>query len=108
MSEQLSYYARDLLEQGQDFVIAKVVDTQRARRRRKKGAVMLMRQDGTTIGTVGGGLLGGGDREALPEDILKPGKRRRIYEFTLDEKAERRPRHGVWRRRHNTDRLYLG
>ncbi len=56
MSEQLSYYARDLLEQGQDFVIAKVVDT-KGSAPRKKGAVMLMRQDGSTIGTVGGGLL---------------------------------------------------
>ena len=52
MSEQLSYYARDLLEQGQDFVIAKVVDT-KGSAPRKKGAVMLMRQDGSTIGTVG-------------------------------------------------------
>ena len=45
MSEQLSYYARDLIEQGQDFVIAKVVDT-KGSAPRKKGAVMLMKKDG--------------------------------------------------------------
>ena len=27
MSQKLSYFARDLIEQGEDFVIAKVVDT---------------------------------------------------------------------------------
>ena len=67
MSEQLSYYARDLIEQGEDFVIAKVVDT-KGSAPRKKGAVLLMKEDGTTIGTVGGGS--------------------RIYEFTLDEKQK--------------------
>ena len=56
MSQKLSYFARDLIEQGEDFVIAKVVDTSGSTPR-KKGAVLMMKKDGVTIGTVGGGLL---------------------------------------------------
>ena len=56
MSQKLSYFARDLIEQGEDFVIAKVVDTSGSTPR-KKGAVLMMKRDGVTIGTVGGGLL---------------------------------------------------
>lgn len=47
---------KDLIEQGEDFVIAKVVDTQGSAPR-KKGACLLMRRDGTRYGTVGGGKL---------------------------------------------------
>lgn len=86
MSEQLSYYARDLLEQGQDFVIAKVVDT-KGSAPRKKGAVMLMRQDGSTIGTVGGGLLEA-ETEKLCRKTFETREKSRIYEFTLDEKQK--------------------
>ena len=53
MSEQLSYFARDLIEQGEDFVRAKVVDT-KGSAPRTKGAVLMMKKDGTTAGTVGG------------------------------------------------------
>ena len=56
MSEQLSYFARDLIEQGEDFVVARVVETSGSTPR-KKGAVLMMKKDGTTVGTVGGGLL---------------------------------------------------
>ena len=86
MSEQLSYYARDLLEQGQDFVIAKVVDT-KGSAPRKKGAVMLMRQDGSTIGTVGGGLLEA-ETEKLCRKTFETREKSRIYEFTLDEQQK--------------------
>ncbi len=50
------YYAKDLIEKGEDFVIAKVVDTSGSAPR-KKGAWLLMMKDGTKAGTVGGGLL---------------------------------------------------
>ena len=56
MSQKIIYFARDLLEQGEDFVIAKVVDT-KGSTPRKKGAWLLMKKDGTTQGTVGGGRL---------------------------------------------------
>ena len=50
------YYAKDLIEKGEDFVIAKVVDTSGSAPR-KKGAWLLMMKDGTKAGTVGGGAL---------------------------------------------------
>ena len=86
MSEQLSYYARDLLEQGRDFVIAKVVDT-KGSAPRKKGAVMLMREDGSTVGTVGGGLLEA-ETQKLCRKTFETKERSHIYRFTLDEKQK--------------------
>lgn len=86
MSEQLSYFARDLIEQGEDFVIAKVVDT-KGSAPRKKGAVMMMKKDGTTTGTVGGGLLEA-ETEKLCRKTFETREKSRIYEFTLDEKQK--------------------
>ena len=53
---KIVYIGRDLIEKGESFVIAKVVDTQGSTPR-KKGACLLMKKDGTRYGTVGGGLL---------------------------------------------------
>lgn len=86
MSEQLSYHARDLIEKGEDFVIAKVVDT-KGSAPRKKGAVMLMRKDGSTVGTVGGGLLEA-ETEKLCLKTFETKEKSSIYEFTLDEKQQ--------------------
>ena len=86
MSEQLSYFARDLIEQGEDFVIAKVVDTSGSTPR-KKGAVLMMKRDGTTIGTVGGGLLEA-ETEKLCRKTFETKEKSHVYEFTLDEKQK--------------------
>lgn len=86
MAEKLSYFARDLIENGEDFVIAKVVDT-RGSTPRKKGAVLLMKKDGTTVGTVGGGLLEA-ETEKLCRKTLETREKSRIYSFTLDEKQK--------------------
>ncbi len=53
---KIVYIGKDLIEKGQDFVIAKVVDTHGSTPR-KKGAYLLMEKDGTRYGTVGGGKL---------------------------------------------------
>lgn len=50
------YVVKDLFEREEDFVVAKIVDTE-GTTPRKKGAWLLMTQDGTTYGTVGGGSL---------------------------------------------------
>ncbi|MGN0703881.1 MAG: XdhC family protein [Lentihominibacter sp.] len=86
MSQKLSYFARDLIEQGEDFVIAKVVDTSGSTPR-KKGAVLMMKKDGTTIGTVGGGLLEA-ETEKLCRKTLETKEKSHVYEFTLDEKQK--------------------
>lgn len=53
---RITYIGKDLIERGEDFVIAKVVDT-KGSTPRKKGACLLMERDGTRYGTVGGGKL---------------------------------------------------
>ena len=77
---KIVYIGKDLLEHGENFVVAKVVDTQGSTPR-KKGACLLMRRDGTRYGTVGGGKL-----EAEVEKIcLETFKTResKIYHFGL-------------------------
>lgn len=86
MAQKVSYFARDLIEQGKDFVIAKVVDTQGSTPR-KKGAVLLMKQDGTTVGTVGGGLLEA-ETEKLCTKTLETKEKTHTYHFVLDEQQK--------------------
>ena len=77
---KISYIGKDLIERGEDFVIAKVVDTQGSTPR-KKGACLLMKKDGSRFGTVGGGKL-----EAEVERISRETfdtKKSQIYHFRL-------------------------
>lgn len=53
---KITYIGKELIERGENFVIARVVDT-KGSTPRKKGACLLMEQDGTRYGTVGGGKL---------------------------------------------------
>ncbi len=73
--------ARDLLEDGEAFVVAKVVDTHGSTPR-SKGAWLLMQQDGVCHGTVGGGSL-----EAAVQKICKETfetKTSQIFHFHLN------------------------
>ena len=86
MAEKLSYFARDLIEKGEDFVVAKVVET-KGSTPRKKGAVLLMKQDGSTVGTVGGGLLEA-ETEKLCRKTFETKEKSHLYDFILDEKQK--------------------
>lgn len=82
MSDKVIYFARDLLEQGQDFVVAKVVDTTGSTPR-KKGAWLLMKEDGTTAGTVGGGRLEA-ETEKLCKEAFRTKEKSRVHHFKLN------------------------
>lgn len=56
MKTNVMELAKDLIKNGEDFVVAKVVDTEGSTPR-KKGAWLLMRKNGSSMGTVGGGIL---------------------------------------------------
>lgn len=86
MSEQLSYFARDLIEQGEDFVVARVVETSGSTPR-KKGAVLMMKKDGTTVGTVGAACW----RRRRKSSAGRPSKQRknRIYMISYWMKSKR-------------------
>ncbi len=77
---KISYIGKDLIERGEDFVIAKVVDTQGSTPR-KKGACLLMQKDGTRYGTVGGGSLEA-EVERICLETFKT-KESQIYHFRL-------------------------
>lgn len=73
--------ARDLLEEGEAFVVAKVVDTHGSTPR-SKGAWLLMQQNGESFGTVGGGSL-----EAAVQKICRETfdtKMSQIFHFHLN------------------------
>ncbi len=86
MGEPISYIARKYIEEGYDFVVARVVST-KGSAPRHRGAVMLMRDGGHTVGTVGGGLLEA-ETEKLCRQMLKTKEKTMTYEFILDEKQK--------------------
>lgn len=86
MSNKVVYFARDLLEKGEDFVIARVAET-KGSTPRKSGALMLMRSDGTFSGTVGGGRIEA-ETEKLCREVYKTKKKSRIYHFELNSKEK--------------------
>lgn len=82
---KIVYVGKDLIEKGEDFVIAKVVDTYGSTPR-KKGAWLLMKQDGTRYGTVGGGKLEAeAEKEALAAFQTKESK---IIHYRLTPKDQ--------------------
>lgn len=71
---------KELLAQGQGFVLAKVLETSGSTPR-KSGAWLLMEENGSFLGTVGGGTL-----EAEVEKLMQATmqhRERRVYEFAL-------------------------
>ena len=85
MGTPVSYYARKYIEEGVDFIAAKVSST-KGSAPRKRGAVLLMTEDGQTVGTVGGGLLEA-ETEKLCRQMLQTGQKHMVREFILDEKS---------------------
>ncbi|MGI6727756.1 MAG: XdhC family protein [Anaerovoracaceae bacterium] len=82
---KITRIARDLIEDNEDFVIAKIVDTHGSTPR-SKGAILLMRQNGDKYGSVGGGSL-----EAAVEKICKETfntKKSEIHHFHLNSKDQ--------------------
>ncbi|MHC1721807.1 MAG: XdhC family protein [Aminipila sp.] len=56
MKTNIMELAKELIKNGEDFVVAKVVDA-KGSTPRKKGAWLLMRKNDKSFGTVGGGIL---------------------------------------------------
>ena len=86
MAEPISYIARKYIEEGVDFIVARVVSTSGSTPRHS-GAVMLMREGGHTVGTVGGGLLEY-ETEKICREMLETKTKHRTYDFILDEKQK--------------------
>lgn len=81
MDKKVIFLGRKLIEAGEDFVVAKVVDT-RGSTPRKKGAWLLMQKDGTKTGTVGGGLVEA-ETEKLCIEAFET-KKSHVHHFSLN------------------------
>ncbi len=73
--------ARDLLDDGEAFVVAKVVDTHGSTPR-SKGAWLLMKANGESFGTVGGGSLEAAVQKICMETFQT--KENQIFHFHLN------------------------
>lgn len=82
MSQKVIYHGRDMLEQGESFVMCKIINSEGSTPR-KKGACMLVREDGSTIGTVGGGKIEA-ETERLAAEVFKTKEKGRVFHFRLD------------------------
>ena len=86
MGEPISYIAAKYIEEGYDFVVARVTAT-KGSAPRKRGSVLLMRDGVHTVGTVGGGLLEA-ETEKLCREMLQTKEKKKTCEFILDEKRK--------------------
>lgn len=80
--KQVRKIARDMLDMGESFAAATIVDTYGSTPR-SKGAVLLMAKDGKTYGTIGGGALEA-MAEKMCQDIFRT-KKGRTMRFQLHE-----------------------
>lgn len=71
---------KELLEQGQGFVLAKVLETSGSTPR-KSGAWLLMEENGSVLGTVGGGKLEAEVMKIAGDTLVH--QENRVYEFSL-------------------------
>ena len=86
MSNKIIYHARTFLENGQDFVIAKIINTE-GHTPRKEGAWMMATADGEFIGTIGGGKIEAITQEHCMEafETKVPSK---TYHYKLDTEGK--------------------
>ena len=82
MSQKVIYHGRDMLEQGESFVMCKIINSEGSTPR-KKGACMLVKENGRTIGTVGGGKIEA-ETERLAAEVFKTKEKSRVFHFRLD------------------------
>ena len=86
MSDKVLYHARDFLENGRDFVVARILETEGSTPR-KKGAWMIATEDGQFIGTIGGGKI-----EAITQqhcmEAFKTKEPSRTYHYKLDTEGK--------------------
>ena len=81
--EEVLREAKNLLSKGEPFVVATVVGT-KGSTPQKPGAKLLVREDGTGVGTLGGGCVEG-DIWFAAKMLLKDGGEATVTDYTLNE-----------------------
>ena len=86
MANKLMYHVQDMIENGQDFVIARIVAT-KGSSPRKQDSTLILREDGTFFGTVGGGRIEAATEEKCRE-MLAEGGGVELCHFVLSTEEE--------------------
>ncbi|MGI6736964.1 MAG: XdhC family protein [Anaerovoracaceae bacterium] len=87
MGDQLKYHVKDFIENGRDFVLARVMNTQGSTPR-KAGAVMVLTDEGEFLGTVGGGRIEAAAQEECRR-AMESGQPEgsRVYHYALKKEG---------------------
>lgn len=86
MQSKIQYFAKDLLEEGKSFVLARILETDGSAPR-KEGAWMIMTEEFEFMGTVGGGKIEAVTQEYCREHMKMKGPAKE-YHFKLNTKDE--------------------
>lgn len=84
-NKKLKYFVHDFIENGRDFVVARIVDTQGSAPR-KSGAMMILNDHGDFLGTVGGGKIEAVTQEKCREIFDKKPEQSERFHFKLNTK----------------------
>ena len=87
MADKLEYHIRDYIENGRDFVIARIVAT-KGSSPRKEDSIMVMVAGGKFMGTVGGGRIEAETEKKCKEVFETKPKEGVLCHFVLDSEEE--------------------
>lgn len=82
MANKLEYHVRDFIENGRDFVLARIVAT-KGSSPRKEDSILLMDDQGAFFGTVGGGKVEAETEIKCREIFAEKNTEGRVYHFNL-------------------------
>ncbi|MGI6721377.1 MAG: XdhC family protein [Anaerovoracaceae bacterium] len=86
MADKLAYHVNDFIENGRDFVVARVIDTLGSAPR-KSGAIMILTDKGDFLGTVGGGKVEAVAQEECVNMFREKGPSK-VFHYKLKTKGE--------------------
>ncbi len=87
MANKLEYHVRDDIENGRDFVLARIVAT-RGSSPRKEDSILIMNDKGQFLGTVGGGKIEAETEKKCREIFARKNTEGELFRFVLNTEEE--------------------
>lgn len=86
MADKLAYHVKDYIENGRDFILARIVAT-KGSSPRKADSIMIMNDQGRFLGTVGGGRIEAATEQKCRERLAAGGGEE-LCHFVLETEGE--------------------
>lgn len=87
MANKLGYHVKDYIENGRDFVLARIVAT-KGSSPRKEDSIMIMNDKGQFLGTVGGGKVEAETEKKCREILKEKNTDGEVYHFVLNTEGK--------------------